>query len=431
MRHDHEHLQQAIIGSLIVWPDSLESVAAVLQPSDFYNEKCRVAYQYLLEHEGGDFVTVSNGLQGKITSAELCEWMALDVSAAFLPRYCKELKEISVKLDIFDEAGKIRTSFQGATSTEMLDQLESLISRFSAPSSSEPMGAPQLVLDATRRLRHRYDNRGIIQGIPYGWNNLDAVTNGMYWGELIIVAGRPSMGKSAFASNILENVCSAGYSGMMFSLEMDKGNVIDRMIASRGGILYANIRSGNLQDSEWARNTRASQEITEFKLSVDDTPAISLREIKSKSRKQKRTGLDLVVIDYLQLIAVTSKESRTLAIGEVSRGCKQMARELDCVVVLLSQLNRSVDSRPDKKPQMSDLRDSGEIEQDADVILFPYRPAAYCPKCKAKEDNDGHRLHLHQSEAEIIIEKQRNGERNISVPVVWAGRFQRFEDVPA
>ena len=430
MRHDHEQLQQAIIGCLITWPAELETAAAVLTPTDFYSEKCRVAYQYLLEHEGGDFVTVSNGLQGKVSASELCEWSGLEVSAAFLPRYCKELKEISTKLEIFEEIGRIRTGFQSETATGMLDQLEALVGRFSSPGSSEPVGSAQLVLDATRRLRHRYDNKGVIQGIPYGWGKLDAATNGMHRGELIVVAGRPSMGKSVFASNVLENICAAGYSGMMFSLEMDRGNVIDRMIASRGGISYSNIRSGNLHASEWARNARCSQEISDYQLSVDDTPAVSLREIKSKSRKQKRNGLDVVVIDYLQLMSVPRSESRTLAIGELSRGCKQMARELDCAVVLLSQLNRSVDSRPDKKPQMSDLRDSGEIEQDADVILFPFRPAAYCPKCKAKEQGEGHDYRIHQSEAEVIIEKQRNGERNIAIPLVWEGHYQRFADTP-
>lgn len=428
--HDHDQLQQAIIGSILVWPDTLDTVAASLSATDFYNEKCRVAYQYLLENEGGDFVTVSTGLQGKVPAAELLEWMGIETTSAFVPRYCKELKEISAKLNIFDELGKIRIGVKDLTATAMVDQIEALISRFAVTTSTEPIGAATLVIDAAKRLKHRFDHRGEIQGIPYGYPHLDAVTCGMHRGELIIVAGRPSMGKSAFASNILENVCAAGHTGMMFSLEMDKGNVIDRMIASRGSILYQNIRSGNLQNTEWARNAKCSQEITEYKLFVDDTPAISLREIKSKARKQKRNGLDVIVIDYLQLIAVAAKESRTLAIGELSRGCKQLARELDCVVILLSQLNRAVDSRPDKKPQMSDLRDSGEIEQDADVILFPFRPGAYCPKCKAKEDNDNHNLQLHQSEAEIIIEKQRNGERNIAVPVIWLGKYQRFEDVP-
>ena len=162
---------------------------------------------------------------------------------------------------------------------------------------------------------------------------------------------------------------------------------------------------------------------------MDDTAGISLREIKTKCRKLKRDGLDVVVIDYLQLMSTNaSLNNRVQAIGEISRGLKQMARELECSVVLLSQLNRAVDSRTDKRPTMSDLRDSGEIEQDADVILFPFREAAYCQKCKDGVDDGSHDLKAHKSKAEIIIEKQRNGERNISVPVVWMGDIQKFVD---
>lgn len=170
--------------------------------------------------------------------------------------------------------------------------------------------------------------------------------------------------------------------------------------------------------------------IYSWKLAIDDTPAIALREMRAKAYRQKREGLDLIVIDYLQLMTLSDpKVSRVQGLGEISRGLKQLARELDISIVALSQLSRAVDGRNDKRPMMSDLRDSGEIEQDADVILFPYRPAAYCEQCRNRTNDARHNYREHQAKAEIIIEKQRAGERNISIPVCWLGEYQRFEGI--
>lgn len=426
MQLDHEQLQQAIIGSLLLWPAEIDSVSAMLKVEDFHQEKYRMVYDYLLKRDGGDFVTVVNALGKKVKAHELTEWMDSQVTSAFLPRYCQELKEISNKIRIIDFADTVKNKFGSSTSSEMIDMFESLTAKLAVSAGTEPAKPREMIKSAMNALEFRYKNKGKIHGLPYGFDNLDRLTNGMHKGELIVVAGRPSMGKSAFAGNILENACLAGFSAMFFSLEMDKNNVIDRMFASRGMMDYGNIRSGNIEQTDFYRMQKAAASVSEFKMLVDDTPAISIREIRSKARKQKRDGLDLVIIDYLQLMTIPRGESRTLAVGEVSRGLKQLARELEIPVVLLSQLNRGVDSRPDKRPVMSDLRDSGEIEQDADVILFPFRPAAYCQKCKDKVNDAEHSLLEHQSKAEIIIEKQRNGERNVSVPVVWMGKHQKF-----
>lgn len=429
MQQDHERLQQAIIGSMTLWPDAIGIAESLLTAQDFYNEKCRQVFRFLLEKGPCDAIVLEQGLRGKVAYDEILAWQLLDVSPAFVSKYCLELKEISMKLEMFDMAGRLRTGFQSMTSTEMVEQMERMIARLAAPSSREPVSAKDMMLDAARRLKHRYENRGKVLGIPYGFHQLDLKTCGMQRGDLIVVAGRPSMGKSAFAVNVMENACAAGYAALMFSLEMSTANVADRMISSRGSVLYGKYRSGNVESEDFPRMARCSEEISSLRLKVDDTPGIVLREIKSKARKQKRSGLDLIVVDYLQMIPVQTKETRALAVGEVSRGMKQLARELDCAVILLSQLNRAVDSRPDKRPQMSDLRDSGEIEQDADVILFPYRPGAYCPKCKARIDDGTHDLRAHQAEAEVIIEKQRNGERNIAIPMIWSGEYQRFEEL--
>lgn len=430
MQSDHDHLQQAILGTLLTWPGEIDKASSILVRDDFTKESYRDTFQYLLENDGGDLVTVATALKGKVSAAELTTWIGHEVTSAFLPRYCQQLKEISHKVQIYETAGRVRLMFDESSSTEMLEKLEALTTSIVGKASKEPAEARILVVDAARRLKSRYENRGKIQGIPFGYAPLDAVTCGMQRGDLIIIAGRPSMGKSAFSSNIEENVCEAGFSGMLFSLEMKAGNVVDRMISSRGGIQYGNIRSGNLTPVEWSKTTSCSERITRYRFAIDDTPGITLREIKSKVRKRKRShGLDVVAIDYLQLMGLPPRDNRVQAIGEVTRGLKQLALECDVTVILLSQLNRSVDSRPDKRPLMSDLRDSGEIEQDADIVIFPFRPAVYCQKCKDRVNDENHKLSEHQAVAEIIIAKQRNGESNISLPFVWAGYFQRFESV--
>lgn len=427
MVQPEQHLEQTILGCLLSWPDELDNVAAIIKVDDFYTEKHREVYQYLLNNDGGDLTTVSTALNGKATVSELLLWTAIDVIPAFLPRYCKDLKEVANKRRLYDLLGSIRTMAAEKSSQEMLDKLEAEITAMSGQKSNDPVGIRQLMKEAARRLKKRQETKGTIQGIPYGIEALDIVTQGMHRGELIVIAGRPSMGKSAFAGNILENSCEGGYSGIMFSLEMDRGNCMDRMTASAAGINYGRIRSGSYQDNDYIKNTHANGRMHDYRLLIDDTPGVSLREVKSKCRKIKKNGLDVVIIDYLQLMGTNAAASnRVQAIGEISRGLKQMARELDCAVVLLSQLNRSVDSRPDKRPNMSDLRDSGEIEQDADVILFPFRQAAYCQHCKDNVTVGDHDPEMHKRKAEIIIEKQRNGERNISVPVTWFGEFQKF-----
>lgn len=430
MQQPEELLQQTILGCLLTWPDEIDNAAVIIKTDDFYGEKYRVVYDYLLSNQGGDLVTVAAGLKGQVPAHELAMWCGHDAIAAFIPRYCRDLKAIADKRRLYDLLGTVRTMAAEYPAQAMLERLESGLSQLAGNPSTEPIGAAALIKSATLRLKTRYENKNALQGIPYGIESLDNATNGLHPGELIVIAGRPSMGKSALAGNILENVCRGGKSGILFSLEMDQGNCIDRLVSSAGSIHYSAIRSGRLREADWSRATRAFSDVHRYRLFVDDTPAITLRDVRSKCRKLKKHGLDVVVIDYLQLMGTNAAVSnRVQAIGEISRGLKQLARELDCAVVLLSQLNRSVDARPDKRPTMSDLRDSGEIEQDADVILFPFRPAAYCPKCKNNDCDDSHDPAIHKMVAEIIIEKQRNGERNISVPVAWLGEFQRFQEV--
>lgn len=422
-----EILQQTILGCLMTWPGEIDSVSETIKAEDFYAEKYRIVYQYIIENQGGDFGVIASAVKGHVSASELVEWAGHVSTSLFLPRYCKDLKEFSTKRRLFDVLGAVRLMAAENSSQEMLDKLESEITAMSGKKVSDPVGMKVLLKEAAKRLQKRRETKGAIQGIPYGIERLDEATSGMHRGELIVLAGRPSVGKSCLLGNILENCCDLGYSSVLFSLEMDRGNCTDRLLASAGRINYSRIRSGKYADADWSRHTQACERLHPYQFQIDDTPGISLREIKSKCRKIKKNGLDVVGVDYLQLMGTNAAiNNRVQAIGEISRGLKQMARELDCAVILLSQLNRSVDSRPDKRPVMSDLRDSGEIEQDADVILFPFREAAYCQKCKEGADTDDHILLDHKQKAEINIGKQRNGESNISVPVTFFGEFQKF-----
>lgn len=426
-----EVIQGAILGCLINWPGERDTVASMIQPEDFITAKHRTCYEWMISATEYDLITAVHGLEGKVPATDLVDWSTSEVTSAFLPKYCMELKDAANKVRLYDLATDLRTMFKDRSYQEMREFLDSTLSQLTTSKKRNTMlGAKTLVNETLNRVEQRYSSDGTLAGIPYGWPELDEKTDGLHRGDLVIVAGRPSMGKSAFAGNVFENVTRSGYQGVFFSLEMGQEQVMDRMTASVGRVKFQNVRSGRLESDEWHKFTRACESMIESTMRIDDTPSLSLTDLKAKCRKLKsKDGLDLVIVDYLQLMKMPAKDNRVQAIGEISRGLKLLARELDCTVMALSQLNRSVDSRADKRPTMSDLRDSGEIEQDADVILFPYRPAAYCDKCRDRKDSGDHNTASHQSVAEIIIEKQRNGERNISVPMAWIGKYQKFTEV--
>lgn len=427
MVEKYHKLQQAIIGTLVNWPHEIDTACRYIDSATFIHPSYRQIFEWLVanEHEV-NFVNLGLAFQNSIS--EIMCWCDEQVTSAFLPQYCRDLKEASRKVALLDLASMVKAA-EHKTSVEITEMIESALS-VQHRQYNEPSLAQDLVKSIATRLEERQQRGASITGMPYGYSELDKATQGMHRGDLVIVAGRPSMGKTALGLNIFENVCHKGGSALFFSLEMSKDQLVDRMVASKGRIKFQSIRSGNFADHDWDRLTEVCQKMFGWKFAIDDTPGISLADIKRKARKfKKRYGLDVLIIDYLQLMRLPLRENRVQAIGEVSRGLKQLARELEITIMALSQLNRGVDSRPDKRPTMSDLRDSGEIEQDADVILFPFRPAAYCDKCRDKVDDATHSLVAHQSQAEVIIEKQRNGERNLSIPMVWHGHYQRFESL--
>lgn len=429
--------EMSVLGAIMLDNNAIDTAHEIIAGDDFYRQSHRLIFLAAAEladrNEPIDLISMceilklAGNLEAAGGGAYLSELVDYVPTAANIGYYCKIVKEKAAERRLITHAqDAIGLLYDGAGVVEAVAKLESAIQQPTDIKSSAPVGMRQSLREATSRIEKRFETKGTIQGIPYGIDALDKATSGMHRGELIVIAGRPSMGKSALAGNVLSSVGSGGMDGLLFNLEMNRLDIIDRLCAAHG-IRYERIRNGWLKDADWSNLERAMAAIHGWKLWIDDTPAISLREIRAKARRQKKTGLDLVVVDYLQLMGLPKKDNRTQALGEVSRGLKLLARELNVPVVLLSQLSRDVDKRPDKRPLMSDLRDSGEIEQDADVILFPFRPAAYCQKCRDRVNDGTHNYREHQAEAEIIIEKQRAGERNISVPACWIGEYQRFD----
>lgn len=432
--------EMALIGGVFIDQGSLDRALEFITAEDFYREGHRKIIKSMMQlsdrNEPCDLVTMVQDLRKQGTLEEVGGAAYLATLIDYVPTaesvvyYAKIVAEKALERRLLSQAHETIGMIQnGKSADEVMEKMESGLTGLTTQQRSEPVAAPQLVLESAKRLKERFNRKGQLQGMPWGIKGLDNVTQGIHRGQLIVIAGRPAMGKSAFAGNIMDAVCASGHSGLMFTLEMERADQTDRMVAAIGNINCENLRTGQLSQAEWGKCARAYEQIRGYKLLIDDKPGVTLREIKSKAKRQKRKGLDLLLIDYLQLMSISSKENQSVAIGEITRSLKSLARELDIGVILLSQLNRELEKRLDKRPMMSDLRASGEIEQDADVIIFPYRPTVYCQKCRDSVDDDTHNLREHLAQAEIIIEKQRMGKAHISVPVAWFGIYQRFEGV--
>ena len=276
-----------------------------------------------------------------------------------------------------------------------------------------------LLEEAVKKVDFLHSNKGAITGVATGFSDLDDKTAGLQRSDLVIVAARPSMGKTAFAVNMVEHAVMSGSKVLVFSMEMPSEQIVMRMLSSLGRIDQTRLRSGELQDDDWNRFTGAVSQLRDKQLFIDDTPALTPGDVRSRARRVSRElgGLDMIVVDYLQLMRTAEKsESRTNEISEISRSLKALAKEMRCPVVALSQLNRALESRPDKRPMNSDLRESGAIEQDADVILFIYRDEVYNEETEDK------------GIAEIIIGKQRNGPIG-KVRLSFIGNLTKFENL--
>jgi replicative DNA helicase len=284
-----------------------------------------------------------------------------------------------------------------------------------------------IITDTIKTIENLYERKEQITGVPTGFTDIDNMTSGMQGGDLVIVAGRPSMGKTAFCLNLIEYAsmrASKPVSSVVFSLEMSKEQLVQRLLCSVARIDATRVRTGKLAQSEFPTLVTAAGVIAEAPIYIDDTPAISVLELRAKARRLKQErDIGIIVVDYLQLMTGSNTENRQQEISEISRSLKALAKELKVPVIALSQLNRSLESRTDKRPMLADLRESGAIEQDADVIMFLYREAVYCDACK-KRDNSCNEDH--ERNAEVIIGKQRNGPLGVE-QLTFLGEYTRFE----
>ncbi|HEY2977229.1 MAG TPA: replicative DNA helicase [Burkholderiaceae bacterium] len=411
--------EQSVLGGLLLDNGAWDRAGDLLTDGDFYRFDHRTIFAaigtLISATKPADVITVFEQLQS-VGKAEECGGLAyLNAlaqsvpSAANLRRYAEIVRERAILRKLVAASDEIATNAfnpQGRSVSQILDEAEGKIFKIGEEGSRTKQGfqpIDQLVVQLIDRVNELAENGAEdVTGVRTGFYDLDRMTAGLQPGDLLILAARPSMGKTAFALNIAEHVSVAeGLPVVVFSMEMGASQLALRMVGSLGRIDQSGLRTGRLRDDEWGRLTEAVDKLGKASLFIDETPALTPAELRARSRRQARQcgKLGLIVVDYLQLMSGSGSgdENRATEIGEISRGLKALAKELQCPVIALSQLNRSVETRTDKRPMMSDLRESGAIEQDADVIMFIYRDEYYNKDSKEP------------GIAEIIIGKQRNG----------------------
>ena len=426
--------EQSLLGGLMLDHESWDKIADVVTVHDFYRKDHRLIFAAIASlcdaANPCDVVTVSEHLdnRGELEESGGLEYLATLANetpgAANARAYAKILRERSMLRALISAGNEISGSAfstEGRSATELVDAAERLVFEIAESGSRGRSGFKALkhiLPDAVDRIDVLHQSEGNITGIPTGFTEFDKLTAGLQPGDLIIIAGRPSMGKTTLAVNIAENAAiGSKIPPALFSMEMPAQQLAFRMISSLGRVDQTHLRTGTFPDEDWSRINTAVQLMSEAPIFIDDTPGLSPTEIRARSRRlQREHGLGLIVVDYLQLMSVPgSNENRATEISEISRSLKALARELSVPIIALSQLNRSVEQRTDKRPVMSDLRESGAIEQDADLIIFIHREEVY--------NQDTPRKGI----ADIVIAKQRNGPIG-DFPLTFVGRYTKFEN---
>lgn len=429
--------EQSILGGLMLDNSGWDRIADLLHGGDFYRRDHQLIFEAIgaLSEKSipSDAVTVSEHLEkcSQLDDAGGLAYIASlardTPSAANIKAYAEIVRERSMLRELIRVGGEIAGSAHandGRGATDLVDEAERKVFEIAERGQRAGTGFIGLrkilpgVIDRLDELSH---SEGDITGVATGFQKFDALTAGLHGGELIIIAGRPSMGKTTLAMNIAENAAIAGkVPTAIFSMEMSAEQLAFRMIGSIGRVNQSNLRTGRFSDEDWTRINSAVAIMSQAPIFIDDTPALSPTEIRTRARRLKREhGLGLIVVDYLQLMEVAgTRENRATEISEISRSLKALAKELNVPIVALSQLNRGVELRTDKRPVMSDLRESGAIEQDADLIAFIYREEVYDPDTPRK------------GVAVIIIAKQRNGPIG-DFHLTFLGEYTRFENLIA
>jgi replicative DNA helicase len=424
--------EQSILGGVLIENDALNTIIEILEDGDFYREAHQKIFNCMIalseKNEPLDQITLTNELKKRKELEEIggASYLASLVesipTAANIAYYAKIVKEKSILRKLISAAtGIVTQSYQERKDLEdFLDEAEQAIFRISE-NQVRPAFYPikEIVKESFKVIERLYEKKELITGIPSGFKDLDRKTAGFQNADLIIVAGRPSMGKTALCLNIAQHAAiMAKIPTAIFSLEMSKEQLAIRMLCSEARVDSARLRSGFLSESDWPKLTMAAGALSDAPIFIDDSAAISVLELRAKARRLKADrGLGLVIVDYLQLMrGRSSAERREQEISEISRSLKALAKELNIPVIAISQLSRKAEDRPGRRPQLSDLRESGAIEQDADVIIFIYRDEVYNP------DSD------QRGQAEVIIGKQRNGPTG-KVDLSFISEFTTFKDL--
>ena len=425
-----------MLGGLLLSADGWDSVAEEVSAGDFYRPSHRAIYREIAlladAAEPIDVITVADKLEarGQLEVAGglayLAELAEKTPSASNIRAYAQVVRERASLRKLIEAAQGIAESGfnpEGRTSLELIDEAERLIMQIAeqGPRAGGPVDVNPLLQKALGRIEELFNSGGDITGLTTGFKDLDNMTSGLQPSDLVIVAGRPSMGKTSFAMNLVENaILATDKPVLVFSMEMPAEQLIVRMLSSIGRIDQTRIRNGKLEQEDWPKLTAAVNKLKDVPLYIDDTPALTPTEVRSRVRKivrETRGELGMIMVDYLQLMQVAgASEGRTAEISEISRNLKAIAKEFNVPMVALSQLNRSLEQRPNKRPVNSDLRESGAIEQDADVIMFIYRDEVYNEESPDK------------GVAEIIIGKQRNGPIG-TCRLAFIGQYTRFENL--
>lgn len=424
--------EQSVIGSMLMDKDAIIAASELVTAEDFYEHQYGVLFDAILElfNEGKpvDFVTLQVKLKEKDIPPEFCSLEFISDLVRSVPtsvnvRHYAQIVSDKAQLRrlIKVTEGIANTCYLDKEKVELVfeDTEKQIFDLVQNKGSGDFVSIKEVVLQSLESIEAASKNKGSVTGIATGFYDLDYKTSGLQPSDLILIAARPSMGKTAFVLNIAEYVAIRSHvTTAIFSLEMSRNQLVNRILSMNSKVDSQAIRTGDLQDEDWAKLMESARVIGESNLIIDDTPGISITELRSKCRKYKlEHDLGLVIIDYLQLMSGGKKsESRQQEISEISRSLKALAREIKCPVVALSQLSRAVEQRPDKRPMLSDLRESGAIEQDADVVMFIYRDDYY--------NHDSEEAGV----SEIIIGKQRNGPTG-TVKLAWLAQFTKFANL--
>ncbi|MEI8129581.1 MAG: replicative DNA helicase [bacterium] len=430
--------EEAVLGAILVNPSVITKVVEFITPESFYKPAHKYVYESMLQlfnqNERIDLVSVSDVLSFN-SKLEIIGGRAFindlsykTITTSNIEYYAKIVQEKAIKRALINAGSEIVSLGYDLNSTDdSLDNAERLIFEIAAKKATKDMShVKDLVLQSYEKIEYRYNHRDELTGVPTGFYELDNMTSGLQKSDLIILAARPSMGKTAFALNIAQNVAiKSKIPVAIFSLEMSKEQLVQRLLCSEAEVDSQKMRTGNMQRKDWDKLATSMSDISDAPIYIDDSAGCTLTDIRAKCRRlaMEEKNLGLVVIDYLQLMEGVGREDRIQQISAISRGLKTLARELDVPVIALSQLSRAVEQRKDRRPMLSDLRESGAIEQDADIVMFIYRDDYY----NREEGDDAPKATGKEGKSEIIIAKQRNGPVG-SFELLFQGSITKFKN---